>query len=76
MDAAHDVILSVIGDVEEFLDRLESRREALEELKDELLIYSDIEFMDSIRRGLAEVDRGETIKCESEEEMDRLFKSI
>lgn len=76
MGAANDVILSVIGDVEEFLDRLESRREALEELKDELLIYSDIEFMDSIRRGLSEADRGETIKCESEEEMDRLFKSI
>jgi len=71
MDAARDVLLSVIEDFEEFLDRLESRREALEELKDELLIFSDREFMDSIRQGLADLDKRETIKCESEEEMDR-----
>jgi len=51
MDAARDVLLSVIEDFEEFLDRLESRREALEELKDELLIFSDREFMDSILTG-------------------------
>jgi len=76
MDAARDVLLSVIEDFEEFLDRLESRREALEELKDELLIFSDREFMDSIRQGLADLDKRETIKCESEEEMDRFFHSI
>jgi len=64
------------GTAEEFLSKLESRREELEELKDELMIYSDPEFMESIRRGLEEVRKGETVRCESEDEMDRLFKSL
>jgi hypothetical protein len=76
MSAAHDVILSIIGDFEEFLRKLESRRAELEELKDELMIYSDPEFMESIRRGLEEAKKGETIRCESEDEIDRLFKSL
>jgi len=40
------------------------------------MIYSDPEFMESIRRGLEEARKGETVRCESEDEMDRLFKSL
>ncbi|MDI6886544.1 MAG: hypothetical protein QMD22_09465 [archaeon] len=76
MSTAYDVILSIIEDFEEFIGKLERRREELEELKDELLIYSDSEFMESIRRGLEEVEKGETVKCENESEMDKLFKSL
>ena len=52
MSAAYNVILNIIEDFEEFIGKLERRREELEDFKDELLIYSDSEFMESIRRGL------------------------
>jgi predicted translin family RNA/ssDNA-binding protein len=76
MGAADDVILNIIGDFEEFMSKLESRREELEKLKDELMIFNDPEFMESIERGLEEVKKGETVRCDSEDEMDRLFKSL
>ena len=34
------------------------------------------EFMESIRRGFEEAEKGETVKCENESEMDKLFKSL
>jgi len=40
------------------------------------MIFNDPEFMESIRRGLEEARKGETMRCESEDEMDRLFKSL
>jgi hypothetical protein len=48
----------------------------LEELKDVLLLYSDSEFMESIRRGLEEMEKGETVRCEDESELEKLFKSL
>ena len=74
MSAAYNVILNIIEDFEEFIGKLERRREELEDFKDELLIYSDSEFMESIRRGFEEAEKGETVKCENESEMDKLFK--
>ena len=58
------------------IGKLERRREELEELKDELLLYNDTEFMESIKRGREELKKGETITCEDEVEMDKLFKSL
>ncbi|NAS89371.1 hypothetical protein C4E24_06505 [ANME-1 cluster archaeon AG-394-G21] len=74
MSAAYNVILNIIEDFEEFIGKLERRREELEDFKDELLIYSDLEFMESIRRGVEEAENCETVKCENESEMDKLFK--
>ena len=74
MSAAYNVILNIIEDFEEFIGKLERRREELEDFKDELLIYSDSEFMESIRRGFEKAEKGETVKCENESEMDKLFK--
>jgi len=59
------VILEIIEDFEDFITKLEKRKDELEELKDELLIYSDSEFMESIRRGHEEAEKGETVKCET-----------
>jgi hypothetical protein len=76
MGEAYSVIVDLIEDFEEFIGKLEKRRDDLEELKDVLLIYSDSEFMESIRRGLEEMEKGETVRCEDESELEKLFKSL
>ncbi|MFQ6061669.1 MAG: hypothetical protein ACE5J9_00615 [Methanosarcinales archaeon] len=42
---------------EKFIDKLNKRKEELEELKDDLLIYNDPEFMESIKRGLKDLEK-------------------
>jgi len=44
-------LVSTITDIELFIGKLEKRKERLEELKDEILVYNDEESKDSINRG-------------------------
>jgi len=77
MDALYEnTILDIISDFEEFIDRLAMRKNELRELKDELLIYNDPEFMKSIKTGLKEAEEGEVVKCGDMGEVKDLFKSL
>lgn len=76
MGTASDVLLDILEDFEEFISKLENRRAELEDLKDELLIYRDLEFMESITRGLEEMERGETVTCKDSKELSELFDSL
>ncbi len=70
------VLIDIVRDIEEFIEKLEKRRGELEELKDELLIYSDEEFMESIKRGLKDLEEGRFKRCESLEDIDELFEEL
>jgi len=70
------VLLDIIRDIEEFIEKLEKRKEELEMLKDELLIYADEEFMESIKRGLKDLEDGKFKRYETLEEVDELFQKL
>ncbi len=70
------VLIDLISDFEEFISKLEKRKEDLEMLKDDLLIYSDPEFMKSIKKGISEAESGYTVKCEDIQERKKLFDSL
>ena len=72
---SENMILDIINDFEEFIDRLAMRKNELREFKDELLIYNDPAFMKSIKTGLKEAEDGAVVKCEDVEEVKNLFKS-
>jgi len=77
MDVVYkNTVLDLISDFEEFIDRLAVRKNELGELKDELLIYNDPEFMKSIQTGLKEVEEGAVVKCKDMEEVKNLFESL
>ncbi len=40
------------------------KKEKLDVLKDDLLIYSDPGFMESIKKGIDDAKSGKTVKCE------------
>ncbi len=63
-------------DIEEFIERLKKMKGELEMLKDELLIYSDEEFMESIKRGLKDFEEGKFRRCESLKDIDELFEKL
>lgn len=65
MSTAKNIILDMICDFEELL----------EELKDDLLIYNDPEFMESIKRGLKDLEKKEVVKCEDMVLVKKLFES-
>ena len=71
-----NVLLDLISDFETFMDKLEKRKKGLHELKDELLIYSDQEFMKSIEKGLQEAEIGATVSCDSQTAVKELFDTI
>ena len=58
-------MLDIIRDIEEFIEKLEKRKEELEMLEGELLIYADEEFMESIKRGLKDLEDGRFKRCET-----------
>jgi len=77
MNITHrNVLLAIISDFEDFITKLEKRKEELELLKDDLLIYSDPEFMESIKKGISEAQSGQTVKCKNIREMKKLFESL
>ena len=77
MDVVYEnMILDIINDFEEFIDRLAMRKDELRELKDELLIYNDPAFMKSIKTGLKEAEEGAVVKCEDAGEVKTLFESL
>lgn len=69
-------MLDIIEDIENFIRQLEKRRGELEELKDEILIFSDAEFIDSIQRGLSDLEQGRSKVCSNLEEVKKLFEDI
>ena len=71
-----NMILDMINDFEEFIDRLAVRKNEFGELKDELLIYNDPAFMKSIKTGLKAAEEGAVVKCEDVEEVKTLFESL
>jgi len=77
MNITHrNVLLDLISDFEDFITKLERRKEELELLKDDLLIYSDPEFMESIKKGISEAQSGDTVKCKNFQERKKLFESL
>ena len=75
----HDIyapFLEMVDDFETFLDKLEKRREQLEEVRDELLIYSNPEFMESLRRADEDSKAGRVTHCKDMKEVEKLFKSL
>jgi predicted transcriptional regulator len=68
-----NMVLDVINDFEEFIDRLAMRKD---ELKDKLSAYNDPAFMKSIKTGLKEAEDGAVVKCEDAEEAKNLFESL
>lgn len=77
MNVSHKtVLIDLISDFEDFINKLEKRKEELELLKDDLLIYSDPEFMESIKKGINEAESGCTAKCEGIQERKKLFDSL
>jgi len=70
---SENTIRDMINDFEWFIDRLAMRKD---ELKDELLIYNDPEFMKSIKTGLKEAEEGAVVKCEDVKEVRNFFKSL
>lgn len=77
MNTTHkNVLLDLISDFEDFINKLEKRKEELEMLKDDLLIYSDPEFMASIKKGISEAESGDTVKCKDSHDRKKLFESL
>ncbi|MDI9610884.1 MAG: hypothetical protein QFX36_06105 [Archaeoglobales archaeon] len=70
------VLLEIIDDIENFIKQLEKRKEELEELKDQLLIFSDPEFIESIRRGLKDFEEGKIKSCKDLTEVRKLFENL
>jgi len=71
-----NVLLDLISDFEDFITKIERRKEELELLKDDLLIYSDPEFMESIKKGIIEAQNGDTVKCKNFQDRKKLFESL
>lgn len=71
-----NVLIGLISDFEDFINKIDKRKEELEMLKDDLLIYSDPEFMESIRKGMSEAESGDTIKCKGLRDRKKLFESL
>jgi len=76
-------LIGAISDIEDFLrnasklvGRMEERKEGLESLKDELLIYSDEEFMQGLRRAEEDIKAGRITRCNTSAERKRLFDSL
>ena len=74
--ARKNVLLDLISDFEDFINKLEKRKEELEVLKDDLLIYSDPGFMESIKKGIDDAESGNTVKCEDRIDRKKLFESL
>ena len=72
---SENTIRDMINDFEEFIDRLAMRTDELIELKDDLLIYNDPAFMNSIKTGLKEAEEGTVAKCDDVEEAKSMFES-
>lgn len=70
------VLVDIVNDITEFIERLERRKEEFEELKDELLVYSDEEFIESIKRGLKDLEGGKFKRCESLDEVKAVFEEL
>jgi len=51
-------------------------KEELEVLKDDLLIYSDPVFMESIKKGIVDAESGNTVKCKDRTDRKKLFESL
>ncbi len=71
-----NVLIDLISDFEDFINKIDKRKEELEMLKDDLLIYSDPEFMKSIKKGISEAESGDTIKCKGLQDRKKLFESL
>jgi len=71
-----NVLLDIVNDITEFIERLEKRKEELEELRDELLIYNDEEFIESIKRGLKDFNEGKFKRCEGLDEIKAVFEEL
>jgi|GEM_PF-1825340 predicted nuclease with TOPRIM domain len=70
------VLVDIVNDITEFIEELERRKEELEELRDELLIYDDEEFIESIKRGLKDLDEGKFKRCGDLNEIKAIFEEL
>jgi hypothetical protein len=70
------VIIDIIEDFEEFIAKLEKRKGELEELKDDLLVYGDKEFLESIQRGMRDFKDGKSRKCKDLGDVKSLFREL
>ncbi len=69
-------IISTITDIELFIDKLEKRKNDLEELKDEILIYNDEKFIKSMDKGLKDLGDGKFKRCQNLGEVKKLFDEL
>ena len=69
-------LVGMMEDFEAFFERLEKRKEELDEIRDELLIYGDPAFLESIRRADADAAAGRVKRCRNASEISRLFESL
>ena len=69
-------LIMTINDIELFIDRMEKRKGDLEELKDDILIYSDREFMDSLKRAEEDVKEGRVKQFKDKKEFDEYFEKL
>ena len=74
--ALNKPFIGMIEDFETFLDKLEKRREQLDDIRDDLLIYKDPVFLESIRRADADAREGRMKHCSNAAEIKRLFRSL
>jgi len=69
-------IIGLINDFEDFFVKIEKRKEQLEELKENIMIYEDVEFMKSIKRADEDVKKGRIKICGNSSDRKKLFESL
>lgn len=69
-------IIGLINDFEDFFVKIEKRKEQLEELKENIMIYEDVEFMKSIKRADEDVKKGRIKICRNSSDRKKLFESL
>ena len=69
-------LAGMIEDFDSFFEKLEKRKEALDEIRDEILIYGDPAFLESIRRADEDAAAGKVSRCRNASEISRLFESL
>jgi flagellar motility protein MotE (MotC chaperone) len=69
-------LTGMLEDFDAFFEKLEKRKEELDEVRDELLIYSDPELLESVKRADADAAAGRLKHCRNASEIKRLFESL
>ena len=69
-------LAGMIEDFDSFFEKLEKRKEELDEIRDDILIYGDPAFLESIRRADEDAAAGRVKRCRNASEISRLFESL